>query len=56
MGDEREPMVRLTFRLVWAAPDPLSVLVRALLKHALRRLGLRCTKVEYLPPAKEGDA
>ena len=50
-----EPMVRLTFRLAWHAPEPLAVLVRQVLKVALRRWGLRCVKCEWLPP-REGDS
>jgi len=48
-----EPLVRLTFKLVWDAPEPLSVLLRHVLKIALRTYGLRCVKVEWLPPGKE---
>ena len=48
MPKDAEPLVRLTLRLIWSPPEPLSVLVRHLIKVALRRFGLRCVKVEWL--------
>ncbi|HJT78830.1 MAG TPA: hypothetical protein VJ739_16615 [Gemmataceae bacterium] len=50
MTRHRHPTFRVTLEALPAAV-PVPSRIRALLKHALRSLSLRCRSVEEVPPA-----
>lgn len=55
MASDPEPQVRITLRHAgggWDGDGPLSVRLRLALKVLLRRFGLRCVEIQWLPPAK----
>lgn len=57
MTDPDVPDVRITLRPAAPVAEPLAVLTRRLLKHLLRRWGLKCVAVEWLPRGepREGE-